>query len=348
MTRTFIAPNRYVQGKDEIKNLGKYIETFGKKAFIIGSTGDLERTENLITKGIENNEVEVYYAHFNEASTKQEFYKLRDLALSQNSDVIIGLGGGKSLDCAKAVAYYTDLPVIIIPTIASTDGPCSSIVALYKETGEFDSYLPLKNNPNLILVDSSIISQAPTRFLVAGMGDALSTYFEARTYIKNNPNTTTKLSLATAKLCYETLLSDSVEAIKISNENQVNEALENIIEANILLSCLGFENTGLSLAHSVHNVLTLFPETSKFMHGEKVAFGVIVQLAVEQSPELNEVIDYCKLVGLPTNLRDLGLNNIDDSKLMSFSKTLVKEKQVINTIPWVKVQDIYSILNKLK
>ena len=84
------------------------------------------------------------------------------------------------------------------------------------------------------------------------------------------------------------------------------------------------------------------------MHGEKVAFGVIVQLAVEQSLELNEVIDYCKLVGLPTNLRDLGLNNIDDSKLMSFSKTLVKEKQVINTIPWVKVQDIYSILNKLK
>ena len=84
------------------------------------------------------------------------------------------------------------------------------------------------------------------------------------------------------------------------------------------------------------------------MHGEKVAFGVIVQLAVEQSHELDEVINYCKLVGLPTNLRDLGLNNIDDSKLMSFSKTLVKEKQVINTIPWVKVQDIYSILNKLK
>ena len=124
--------------------------------------------------------------------------------------------------------------------------------------------------------------------------------------------------------------------------------MENIIEANILLSCLGFENTGLSLAHSVHNVLTLFPETSKFMHGEKVAFGVIFQLAVEQSLELDKVIDYCKLVGLPTTLGDLGLNSIDDSKLMLLSEALVKEKQVIDTMPWVKAQDIYSVLNKLK
>lgn len=348
MSKTFIAPSKYIQGVNEILKLGNYIEKFGKRAFLIGSTGDLERTENLIKKGTENNEVEVCYAHFNETSTQENFLKLKELAIFQNSDIIIGLGGGKSLDCAKAVAYYSKLPIIIIPTIASTDGPCSSIVALYKESGEFDSYLSLNNSPNLILADTQIISQAPTRFLVAGMGDALSTYFEARAYIKNNPNCTTKLSLAIAKLCYETLLIDSEEAIKASDTNTVNEALENIIEANILLSCLGFENTGLSLAHSVHNIFTTFTETNKFMHGEKVAFGVIVQLTVENSLELNKVVEYCKRVGLPTKLEDFGLSNIMDSKLLEISELLVKEKQVFETMPWVKPHDIYSALDKLR
>ena len=348
MSKTFISPNKYVQGANEILNLGNYIEKFGKRAFLIGSSGDLERTENLITKSIENNQVEVYYAHFNEASTKENFLKLKEVAISQNSDVIIGLGGGKSLDSAKAVAYYANLPVIIIPTIASTDGPCSSIVALYRESGVFDSYLSLNSSPDLVLADTQIISQAPTRFLIAGMGDALSTYFEARAYIKNNPNCTTKLSLSIAKLCYETLLTDSEKAIEASNKNIVSEALENVVEANILLSCLGFENTGLSLAHSVHNILTNFEETSNFMHGEKVTFGVITQLTIENSPELSKVMEYCKQIALPTSLRDLGFVNIEDSKLKVMSELLVKERQVIETMPWLSSNDIYIALDKLR
>lgn len=67
----------------------------------------------------------------------------------------------------------------VIPTIAATDAPCTALSVIYTKTGEFDKYLILPQNPNLVLVDSEIVCKAPVRFLVSGMGDALATWFEA-------------------------------------------------------------------------------------------------------------------------------------------------------------------------
>lgn len=344
MSKMFISPNKYIQGKNEILNLGKYINNFGKKAMLIGSEADIERSKVLIEKSIENAQAEIVYAVFEGVSSKEEFQKLSLQAKNENIDLIIGLGGGKSLDGAKAVGYFSQLPVIIIPTIASTDGPCSSIVALYKENGDFDSYLPLKNNPDLILVDTEIIVKAPVRFFKSGIGDAISTYFEGRAYVKNNPDKTLKISLAIAELCYKTLLEHSKSAIEAVKKGIVNESFENVVEANILLSCLGFENTGLSLAHAFHNHLNIFPETNKFMHGEKVALGVVVQLLSENSDEIILVKEFLKSMGLPYSLKDMEIDENDRENLMLLSKRLAEDKQVIETVPNINSNIIYNAL----
>ena len=101
-------------------------------------------------------------------------------AQAEYCDMVVGIGGGKMLDIAKAVAFYAELPLCVCPTAASMDGPCSAISVLYHEDGSFDRYLMLEKNPDLVVVDTNVVAAAPLRMTVAGMGDALATYFEAR------------------------------------------------------------------------------------------------------------------------------------------------------------------------
>ena len=96
------------------------------------------------------------------------------------------------------------------------------------------------------------------------MGDALATWFEARTCtagkIKNMRGVGNTLSALTlAELCYKILLADGVEAINAARNRCPNDALERLVEANTLLSGIGFESSGLAAAHAIHNGLTVLP-----------------------------------------------------------------------------------------
>jgi glycerol dehydrogenase len=173
--------------------------------------------------------------------------------------------------------------------------------------------------------------------LVAGMGDALSTWFEARSCERTQSANEcggfgTAAGLGIAKLCYETLLSHGVAAKLASERHLVTPALERIVEANILLSGIGFESAGLAAAHSIHNGLTALAETHSFYHGEKVAFGVLagLQLADASADETAIVFSFCEKVGLPTTLADIGLGNTDRRRLMEVAEKACAPDQPIH------------------
>ncbi|MGL4603581.1 MAG: glycerol dehydrogenase, partial [Iodobacter sp.] len=199
----------------------------------------------------------------------------------------------------------------------------------------------LPKNPEIVLVDSDIVAKAPARLLVAGMGDALATYFEARATARSGHlamagGMPTQAALALAKLCYQTLLQDGLKA-KIAVENKVaTPAVENIIEANTYLSGVGFESGGLAAAHAVHNGLTLLSECHHLFHGEKVAFGTLVQLALENAPleEINEVLAFCRSVGLPTCLADMGAGQVSHQALMEVAKAACAPGETIHNMPF--------------
>jgi glycerol dehydrogenase len=143
------------------------------------------------------------------------------------------------------------------------------------------------------------------------------------------------------------LLKDGAKAKAACDENQVTQALENIIETNILLSGLGFESGGLAAAHAIHDGLTILEGTHHYYHGEKVAFGTIAQLVLENAPteELHQVLDFCLAVGLPVCLADIGVDHISQEELMEVAAKACILEESIHSMPFpVTVEQVAAAI----
>lgn len=356
MRKAFISPAKYVQGEDEILNLGYYVKTFGKSALLIAHQDDINRVQKQLDETVEKFGIKIVASHFNGECSRQEVARLQEVAKENHTDCVIGLGGGKAIDTSKCVAEGENL--IIVPTIAATDAPTSHSAVLYTEDGEFDDYAYFKQSPSVVLVDTKIIANAPTRFLVAGMGDALSTLFEARATARSFSNVNAGLpngyitketapakntiaAYTLAKVCYETLLENGFNAKIACDNNIVTPALENIVETNILLSGLGFESSGLAAVHAIHDGLTALEGTHHYFHGEKVAFSVICQLVLENAPieELYEVLDFSLSIGLPVCLEDIGVESITFEEALEVAKKACIPEESIHSMPFPIVEE---------
>ncbi len=343
MLSVFCSPTRYVQGRDATASLGSEIEKLGlgKKACLVASRSALKLLSDTWKATLTAHNISYALTEFGGECSRAEIDRIKSIATENKSELVIGAGGGKVLDTARAVASELDVPVVNCPTAASSDSPCSALSVVYTESGEFSTYLFYKKNPELVVVDTSVIAQAPVRLLIAGMGDALATMFEAQAVInagkKNQLGGATSLSaLALAEVCYRTLINDSIEAIDAVSNRAVTPALERIVEANTLLSGLGFESGGLAVAHSVHNGLTVLSETHNYYHGEKVAFGLLVQLVMEGKglDLISQILEYCSDVGLPITLGEIGINDLNRESLRRVAERTVMEGETAHNEPF--------------
>jgi glycerol dehydrogenase len=316
VSRLFCSPGRYVQGAGAISEIGRHAARLGRCGLLIGGKTALSLCAESLRASLAAEAVASHQEYFGGISSRAEIDRLAASAKAHGADLIIAVGGGAAIDAGKAVAHELQAPVIVVPTTVATDAPCSALAVIYRDDGSFESYLQLRRNPDCILVDTGLIAMAPVRFLVAGMGDALATYWEsnscARSGAANQLTGGGSQTLATgalARLCFETLLEWGVAAKQAVEQQTVTPAVEAIVEANTLLSGLSSENGGHAGGHSIHNGLTTLAATKAKLHGEKVAFGVLVQLVLEErSPEaIREVLGFCYAVGLPICLADLDL-----------------------------------------
>lgn len=354
MRKMICAPGCYVQGAGEIKRLGDHVKALRRsKAYLIVDPRVLKSYREAILSGFEAAGIPCELQVSGGECSMEEIGKHR--ALLGDCDIVFGIGGGKVLDTAKAVSFYEEWPVVIVPTAASTDAPCSRLSVVYHEDGSFSHYLPLSKNPDVVVMDSEVIATAPARLLSAGIGDALATYFEAQACEKSYAVTmsggvSTKSVMALAKLCNDTLLSRGYEALCAVKEGICSEALEEIIEANTFLSGIGFESGGLAAAHAIHNGMTVLEQTHKLMHGEKVAYGALTQLVLERRPpeEINAIIRFCKQVELPTTLADLNLADVTDEELLKAAKEACKPDDTMVNMPFaVNPTDIVAAMRKV-
>ncbi|KAG9396958.1 Glycerol dehydrogenase [Carpediemonas membranifera] len=349
LNRVFMSPARYVQGPHCLEKLKEYTDKIVDKLIIAISAGGKKRLEKTLMSSFDDNKPTLHV--FNGECSQTEINRLTDLIRTGGYNVVCSVGGGKLHDLAKAAAFHTKQPCVIVPTACSNDAPCTAVSVIYTEEGVVESFL-FTDSPRLVLVDTDIIAKAPVRTLVAGMGDALATYIEARASKQKDCQTAAGgiagvTGIALARLCYDTLLADSVKA-KLSNEAGVpSVALENVVEAATLLSGLGFESGGLAAAHAVHTGLTVLEESHAYLHGEKVAFGVMTQLFMENAPmeEIETVANYCLSVGLPIALSDIGLTHASDEALMKVAAVAAAPHDTAVNLPFhVSAETVFAAL----
>ena len=322
--RVLISPHRYIQGQGVLDHLGEYISIIpSERPAVLLSVGGEKRFGEQIGKNLKAPGISYTVEIFKGECSENEVNRL--VALLKNktpdTDAIIAVGGGKCLDTGKCVAFRLGVPIITCPTIASTDAPCSAVSVMYSDEGVQVGPEFFPNSPALVVVDTRIIIEAPMRQLIAGMGDALATFYETRTCFQNlqarsivgaRPTIT---AMAISELCGKTLLENGMNAVDAMLRKEPNEAFEQIVEANTLLSGIGFESGGLAAAHAVAAGLTEIPVLHEnFFHGELVGIGILAHLLLEgKADEAKEVAEFMAGVGLPINAAQLSLDMEQDA-----------------------------------
>ncbi|MBS1186203.1 MAG: iron-containing alcohol dehydrogenase [Burkholderiaceae bacterium] len=352
MHKVIQSPGKYIQGAGVIGQIGQHAGQLAGKFIAIADRLVLGLVSQPLADSFAASQIGVVIETFGGECSQNEIARLREIVSREKCSGVIGIGGGKTLDTAKAVAYHARLPVVIVPTIASTDAPCSALSVIYTDDGQFESYLLLPRNPDVVLVDTGIVAAAPARLLAAGIGDALSTYFEARACSQSHSVTmaggeSTQSALSLARLCYDTLLADGHKAMLAVGSKVVTEAVERVVEANTYLSGVGFESGGLAAAHAIHNGLTVLPDAHHFYHGEKVAFGTLVQLMLENAPtsELDTVCQLCTQVGLPITLAQLDIDQDIEQKMKLVAQAACADGETIHNMPFkVTPEKVYAAL----
>lgn len=343
MNRILYTPTKYIQGPGCLKQAGEILKRY-KTCFAVLDPGIKETLKGHLTEAFDKkaspDAPELVMAPAQGECCDEEIERLSSLAQKVEADVIIAAGGGKTVDIGKAVGAKLGIATVIAPTIAASDAPTSSISIMYTADHVYKGAVRFPDNPYMILVDTDIIVKAPARFLAAGMGDALATKVEAERCMKAGGKnlhgyTGTLAALQMAVYAYDLILKHGEEAMRDLRAKQTSPAFEAVVEANILMSGLGWENCGLTIPHAFHGAMTPIAKFDGAMHGERVALGVLIQLYYdEDTEELAKLTRFFKSVGLPTSFADIaGGAKITDEELAQATTIITKPGTYAHNIP---------------
>lgn len=337
MDRILGLPAKYIQGAGAIDRVGQAAADLADNALVFADDFLRQAFETRVSDSLMAAGVNHQWEMFAGECCRSEINKLATAARATQASIIIALGGGKALDTGKAVAAETGCPFISVPTLASTDGPVTSIAVEYSEDHTHVGVMKFNCSPATVLVDTEVIAQAPVRFLIAGMGDALSTWIEARAcHATGQANfrggAISDMAMTLARSCHDTILEYGRDAVSAASDNKVTEAVERVVEANVFLSGVGVENTGVAGAHALDAAISRSSLDHSSQHGERVALGVMFQLELEQNRDMiDRLLPFYKDVGLPTRFSEIGVVEPD---LDALAQLVLREGSPIRNLPF--------------
>ncbi|MEM1641610.1 MAG: glycerol dehydrogenase [Desulfurococcaceae archaeon] len=341
-------PSRYIQGPGVLKYTGDVIKSYGVNRVLVFADRVVMNViekhglfDSLSRAGVDYVKELFGVTPCGPETCDEEIDRLAAIAKSSGCDGVVGAGGGKALDTAKDVAHKLGAKLFIVPTIASTDAPCSSVSVIYTCDHKFKEYRFYPKAAEAVIVDTEVIAEAPPRFLACGIGDALGKYTEVPSVLRvGKPNLLLKplqgkaplIAVAAQKLMVETIFNYSEEAIESVEEKVVTPALEAVVEATTLLSQVSFECGGLAAAHSIYNGFTVLEEKIHAYHGELVFFGMLTEMLLDGYPrkEIVDMMNFGHRIGLPINLSELGLEEVHDEELLLVAKKALAPGETIH------------------
>ncbi|GAB1538504.1 iron-containing alcohol dehydrogenase family protein [Scytonema sp. NUACC21] len=336
-----VAPAKVIRGSKILAQAGETIALLGSRPLIVGGDRSLKVSEPHLQPLLEQKKFHFASAHYTPDCSEASLKSLQKAAKEHKADVIIGVGGGKALDTAKLLAHQLQLPAVTIPTSAATCAAWTALSNVYSDNGAFLYDVALARCPDLLVLDYDLVQTAPQRTLVAGIGDALAKWYEASVSSGHSEQTLIIAAVQQARVLRDILFQKSATALK----HPGGEAWREVVDATVLLAGviggLGGAQCRTVAAHAVHNGLTHISKGSS-IHGEKVAYGILVQLRLEEMLQGNQLavaarqqlLKFYAEIGLPQKLNDLGLGNITLAQLQTAAEIALAANSDIHRLPF--------------
>ncbi|MBW4570154.1 MAG: iron-containing alcohol dehydrogenase family protein [Tolypothrix carrinoi HA7290-LM1] len=334
-----IAPAKVIRGAGALTSCGEAISRLGNRPLILAG----DRTLALIQTHLQPvlQQLQVAQASYGADCCEDSLKSLRKAAKEHLADVIIGVGGGKALDTAKLIAHQLQLPVVTIPTSAATCAAWTALSNVYSEKGAFLYDVALSQCPDLLILDYDLIETAPQRTLVAGIGDAIAKWYEASVSSGHSEQTLIISAVQQARVLRDILFQKSAAALQTPGSDIWREVVDATVLLAGVIGGIGGAQCRTVAAHAVHNGLTHICKHDS-IHGEKVAYGILVQLRLEEMVQGNQLaaaarqqlLKFYTEIGLPQKLGDLGLGNITLGELQTAAEIALAPNSDIHRLPF--------------
>jgi glycerol dehydrogenase-like iron-containing ADH family enzyme len=337
-----IAPACVLRGQNALAQAGDAIARFGKRPLTVGGSNSLATVQPYLQPILEQQQLESAQTAYGKDCSEASLHKLHAAAQAHQADFIIGVGGGKALDAAKLLAHQCQIPIVTIPTSAATCAAWTALSNIYSDRGAFQYDVSLAKCPDLLILDYGLIQTAPQRTLIAGIGDAIAKWYEASVSSGHSEQTLIISAVQQARILRDILFQKSAVALKEPG----SEIWQEVTDATVLLAGviggIGGAQCRTVAAHAVHNGLTHLLASHGTLHGEKVAYGILVQLRLEEMLQNNQLaatarqqlLKFYSEIGLPQTLGNLGLGNITLAQLQLAAEIACNPQSDIHRLPF--------------
>ena len=336
-----VSPGKVIRGAGVLSTVAGEVANLGTRPLIIAGNQTLNLSQESLQSLFQSPELHPLSVSYGADCCEASLEALRKAAKEHKADLIIGIGGGKALDTAKLVAHQLTLPIVTIPTSGATCAAWTALSNVYSETGAFLYDVALSRCPDLLILDYNLVQTAPPSTLIAGIGDAIAKWYEASVSSGHLQQTLIIAAVQQARILRDILLQKSAAALQFPG----GEVWQEVVDATVLLAGviggLGGAQCRTVAAHAVHNGLTHISGHGS-IHGEKVAYGILVQLRLEEMIQGNQLaasarqqlLKFYAEIGLPQKLADLGLGNITLGELQTAAEISLEPNSDIHRLPF--------------
>jgi glycerol dehydrogenase len=338
-----IAPARVLKGENCLAESGKAIASLGKRPLVVTGDRTLAIIQPYLQPLFTEHQLVATEANYSPDCAESSLVRLNEAVVNHQADLIIGVGGGKALDTAKLLAHQCQLPIVTIPTSGATCAAWTALSNIYSEAGAFQYDVALNHCPDLLLLDYGLIRTAPQRTLIAGIGDAIAKWYEASVSSGDSTSTLIIAAVQQARVLRDILLQKSALALNLGDRS---EEWREVVDATVLLAGviggIGGADCRTVAAHAIHNGLTHLSQAHDILHGEKVAYGILVQLRLEEMVQGNQLAETARQqllqfyteIGLPKTLEDLGLGDVSLSQIRRAAEIACNPQSDIHRLPF--------------
>jgi glycerol dehydrogenase-like iron-containing ADH family enzyme len=340
-----VAPAQVVRGQQALGDSIDRIARLGQRPLVVGGATSLNLSQLQVL--FDHPQLAIDRATYLPDCCEHSLDLLMTAVAVHRTDLIIGIGGGKCLDTAKLLADRSRLPVVTIPTSGATCAAWTALSNIYSETGAFLHDVSLPHCPDLLILDYGIVATAPPRTLVAGIGDAIAKWYEASVSSGNSDRTLLIAAVQQARVLRDILFQKSIAALSAPGGADWQEVVDATVLLAGVIGGLGGAQCRTVAAHAVHNGLTHLPGSHQALHGEKVAYGILVQLRLQEilqgdllaATARAQLLDFYTAIGLPKTLADLGLSEITLAQLHHAATLACQPDSDLHRLPFPVVPD---------